>query len=194
MASHPQDGGAAAPTPGSSPQPLLPPRSSRPVPPAAPAAGLGPGSRCALLQRAGGPGPSLSDAANAPPPQFPGLHLLLTINLSAFSCSTASAGSIIARGHWVCTPPGPPPWCQAAANAAPESRLLFLSSALFTSQAQAGGPGRTSCPLRVRIARWLTGFVVLELPEAKSDATPRTATPAVHCGRVAVAPKPNTDN
>ena len=38
------------------------------------------------------------------------------------------------------------------------------------------------------------GFVVLELPEAKRDATPRTATPAVHCVRVAVAPKPNPDN
>ena len=37
----------------------------------------------------------------------------------------------------------------------------------LTSQALAGGPGRTRCPLRMRVARWLTGFVVLELPEAK---------------------------
>ena len=64
----------------------------------------------------------------------------------------------------------------------------------LTSQAVAGGPGTTRCPLRMRVTRWLTGFVVLELPEAKRDATPRTATPAVHCGRVAVSPKPNLDN
>lgn len=101
LASHPQDGGAADPHPRllSATPSSLPGAPSSTVHLGAPAAGLGPGSCCSLLPRAGGPGRTLAMPPTPLPPPFPGLHLLLTINLRAFSCSTTSAGSIIAVGH-----------------------------------------------------------------------------------------------
>lgn len=108
LASPPQDGGAAAPRP--------PPRElhgpARPFSSPPPSTRARWGSAAPFLpqgERWCRPEPQRRRPHGAP---NPGRHLLLTINLSAFSCSTASAGSMLGSPH-------PSPWVLRSARGRP---------------------------------------------------------------------------
>lgn len=135
----------------------------------------------------GRPRPELGDAPTPPPPPFPSPHHLLTINLSAFSCSTASAGSIIARATGSALRRGRPFRARPQPTQRPDPASSSFPRPLLPPGTGGGrGGGRAegaeadsrlgACALRL-----LTGLVVLEARAARGENTRRTATPAGRC-------------